>query len=193
MEDFIVVLRDWSLFWNPVYDVEVLAGFRLCENEETFTISPPLISSDRPLPGSFFTTESGLVFGWRGKPNLDLCFNGMQNYTTKIEEQLQQLRVVEEEFQFKQELTFLKDCILLSNLTQYNKQKLIERAILYPCEDGGFRILDENSKIMTSAVIAVDHENKLFLTESGKVYAHNSLMVADLDHQELKVVSTLAV
>lgn len=192
MEENIVVLRDWALFWNPNHDVEVLAGFRLCENSKIFTISPPLISTATPLPGSFFSTESGLVFGWRGKANLDVCYEGMQNYITAIENQLQDIKIDGNDFQFKKEIAFLKDCILLSNLSDYDKEKIIDSAILYPCEDGGYRILDEQSKIMTSNIIAVDLQNNLFLTESGKVYVHNNLLVADLESQEFKVLSALS-
>lgn len=192
MVENIVVLRDWALFWNPEHDVEVLAGFRMCENSNTFTISPPINSSLAPLPGTFFSTESGLVFGWKGKANLDLCYEGMNNYIEEMEKQLMATSNSEADRQLLSEAAFLKDCILLSNLTEYDKQKVIDRAILYPCEAGGFRILDESSKIMTSNIIAIDLQNNLFLTESGKVYVHNQLMVADLESQELKVLSEVS-
>lgn len=191
MEDKIVVLRDWALFWNPNHDVEVLAGFRICDKSNIFTISPPLISTATPLPGSFFSTESGLFFGWRGKANLDVCYEGMQNYIEVIENQMQDISSDIHDLQLQKELSFLKDCILLSNLSEYDKQKVIDRAILYPCETGGYRILDEQSKIMTSNIIAMDLQNNLFLTESGKVYVHNNLLVADLESQELKVLSAV--
>ena len=183
MVEDIVVLRDWALFWNPVHDVEILAGFRMCGAANTFTISPPINSSLAPLPGSFFSTESGLVFGWKGKADLDLCFEGMANYIEVIENQ------GNEDLQSLKEISFLKDCILLSNLSAYDKQQVIDRAILYPCEAGGFRILDEASKIMTSNILAIDLQNNLFLTESGKVYVHNQLMVADLESQEIRALS----
>ena len=189
MAENIVVLRDWALFWNPEHDVEVLAGFRICDAANTFTISPPINSSLAPLPGTFFSTESGLVFGWKGKANLDLCFEGMNNYIEAIENQLQDVNLEDNDLQLLKEIDFLKDCILLSNLSSYDKQQVIDRAILYPCETGGFRMLDESSKIMTSNIIAIDLQNNLFLTESGKVYVHNQLMVADLESQELKVLS----
>lgn len=192
MVENIVVLRDWALFWNSGHDVEVLAGFRNCGDANTFTISPPLNSSLAPLPGTFFSTESGLVFGWKGKANLDLCFEGMNNYIEAIENQLQDVSPESSDLQILKEIAFLKNCILLSNLTEYDKQRVIDRAILYPCEDGGFRVLDEQSKIMTSNIMAVDLQNNLFLTESGKVYVHNQLLVADLESQELKVLSEVS-
>lgn len=192
MVEDIVILLDWGLFWNPSHDVEVLAGFRMCSTANTFTISPPLNSTLAPLPGSFFSTESGLVFGWKGNANLDLCFEGMNNYIEAIENQLQDVSLESDNQRLLREISFLKDCILLSNLAEYDKQKVIDRAILYPCEDGGYRILDESSKIMTSNIIAVDLQNNLFLTESGKVYVHNQLMVADLESQELKVLSEVS-
>ncbi|MCM8543029.1 MAG: hypothetical protein NE328_22370, partial [Lentisphaeraceae bacterium] len=153
---------------------------------------PPLNSSLAPLPGTFFSTESGLVFGWKGKANLDLCFEGMNNYIEAIENQLQDVSPESSDLQILKEIAFLKNCILLSNLTEYDKQRVIDRAILYPCEDGGFRVLDEQSKIMTSNIMAVDLQNNLFLTESGKVYVHNQLLVADLESQELKVLSEVS-
>lgn len=190
MDNDIVVLRDWALFWNPNHDVEVLAGFRKCVGDNIFTISPPINSSLAPLPGSFFTTESGLFFGWKGKANLDLCFTGMNNYIEAIDAQLEEGCAEDNKEQLQKEEAFLKDCILLSNLSEYEKQKLIDRAILYPCEYGGFRILDESSSIMTSNVMAIDLQNNLFLTESGKVYVYNHILVADLESQELKALST---
>ena len=192
MAEDIVVLRDWALFWNPEHDVEVLAGFRMCGVANTFTISPPINSNLAPLPGTFFSTESGLVFGWKGKANLDLCFEGMSNYIDAIESQLQDVNPVENDFQLLKEVSFLKNCILLSNLVEYDKQKVIDRAILYPCDAGGFRILDESSKIMTSNIIAIDLQNNLFLTESGKVYVYNQILVADLESQELRALSEAA-
>ena len=80
----------------------------------------------------------------------------------------------------------------MSNLTEYPKEKVIANAILYPCDTGGYRILDEESKIMTSNIVAIDIQNKLFMTESGKVYVHNQLMVADLEGEEIRLLSQVS-
>ena len=118
--------------------------------------------------------------------------NLLQVHPEAIENQLQDVSPESSDLQILKEIAFLKNCILLSNLTEYDKQRVIDRAILYPCEDGGFRVLDEQSKIMTSNIMAVDLQNNLFLTESGKVYVHNQLLVADLESQELKVLSEVS-
>ena len=186
MEECIVVLRDWAIYWNPENDVEILAGFRSSGEVNSFTISSPINSDLTPLPGSFFSTENGLVFGWKGKANLDLCFAGMNIYIDALERQLEDIDAEDSGLHLFKELAFLKDCIILSNLSDYEKQKIIEKAILYPCESGGYRILDENSKIMTSNIIAVDLQNNFFLTESGKVYAYDQILLADLESQALK-------
>ena len=172
-------------FWNPYHDVELLAGFNTFEGKQIFTVSPPLIAESKPLPGSFFMAENDLVFGWKGSSNLDLCYEGMQNYIKIVENQFQDVLTTIDDSPILEEIDFLKDCILLSTLIEYDKQKVIDNAILYPCEYGGFRIIDECSKIITSNIVAVDHINKLFLTESKKVYVYNSLLIADLKSQEI--------
>ena len=68
-----------------------------------------------------------------------------------------------------------------TKIPQYIKDRVVKRR--------GKLNMHEKINPKTSALLVIDMQNNLFLTESGKVYVHNDLLVADLESQELKVLS----